>query len=87
MQKEKDRFSKGDIRITFYEIGQVEDITILASKKGDDLASCVLTLNGYDKFYRNIIINKIPQRIRPLAINYVKEGIISHSDFVQFITS
>ncbi|EAS00993.1 transmembrane protein (macronuclear) [Tetrahymena thermophila SB210] len=84
-QKTPDQLSQGDVRISFYEIGKVDTLTILAGKKEDQLQAISFTFNGFDHFARRILLGKTAKNVWPVKIKYICEGIIPFQDLLSSI--
>ncbi|KAL4469777.1 hypothetical protein ABPG73_017802 [Tetrahymena malaccensis] len=84
-QKTPEQFTQGDIRISFYEIGKIDTLTILAGKKEDQLEAISFTFNGFDNFTRRILLGKTAKNVWPVKIKYICEGMIPIQDLLQSI--
>ncbi|KAL4482195.1 hypothetical protein ABPG72_015008 [Tetrahymena utriculariae] len=85
-KKTPNQFTKGDIRISFYEIKQLHEVTVLAGFKDNVLDPVVLTIPRFNNYTKKIMFGNKIQTIKPTQIKYVVEGLIPQKDLIESIT-
>ncbi|KAL4477641.1 hypothetical protein ABPG74_002791 [Tetrahymena malaccensis] len=85
-KKTPNQFTKGDIRISFYEIKQLDEVTVLAGFKDNILDPVVLAIPGFNNYTRKIMFGNRVQTIKLTQIKYVLEGLIPQKDLIESIT-
>lgn len=82
MKDNQNEINDGDVRISFHEIKEIVNATILAAKNDDFLSSYEIQQLGNKNINCSVMIGGKEQVINIGVINFIKEGIIPKEQFI-----